>query len=914
VRDGRCRNAAAADPSSRSTNPATQVRTGQALAAVFLALASLTALVRAGVAGALDVSTPLDAAADAASALAGVPASFAFASPRSRGRTARALSAALPAALLASVRKLEGAAALAGGGGGGGGVDPASADVVLALTGAQAVLAWSAVAAALAQRTRPGDALAVDTGELASAGGGTDGAGGGGGPGQGQGRDPLRYHTRGVFSADPASGRRSWAAVLALVLDAARPRDATGWMLAVAVATAIAATRAVNLLVPWSLRRLVDALAAEAAGAGAADGDGDDGADPDGPADRFRRVLGPLGVWLALSLVHGGAGSSDFGLIKSARRAAMVPLQNAATRRMADAMFRRLVTLDVDWHRDRQTGACVTVVSRGLDALSYLTGSVLAFVAPAILDVVLASMYVGAALSPAAGLVVLVTMAAFTPLTVVVSEWTTGFRRDQNRLSNERTHRLTDALLNHETVALFAREPHEAARHLATVDALLDTTARMTYSIISLNLAQGAVVLTGLASGALLVAYSVAARRDLGVGDFVLFLSLFAQVVGPLTYLGGMYRYSLRCLTDAENMCELLTEQGMVEDPADPVALPEVDPHGAADDGNAGDGNGDAAAAAPTPLGIEFRDVSFAYRGDGPRPGGAADSPGFAVAASRPAASATPASANASDPTPSTSASTTPLLADAPAVSSDDTPGPLPRLSPLRALSSVSFRVAPGKKVAVVGATGGGKSTVLRLLVRLHDVTAGAVLVGGVDVRRLTLRDLREAVAVVPQDAVLFNDTLRSNVRYGRLDATDAEVEAACDAAELLEHARSRLPRGLDTLVGERGVRLSGGERQRVSVARAILKRARCLALDEATSQLDSVTERRLQSRLRQGASRKATQLVVAHRLSTVSDADVVVVLAAGAVAETGTHASLLADYPDGIYAGMWKIQAAGAE
>jgi ATP-binding cassette subfamily B protein len=221
-------------------------------------------------------------------------------------------------------------------------------------------------------------------------------------------------------------------------------------------------------------------------------------------------------------------------------------------------------------------------------------------------------------------------------------------------------------------------------------------------------------------------------------------------------------------------------------------------------------------------------------------------------------------------------------------------------------LKGVSFTVPPGRMLAIVGPTGAGKSTISRLLFRFYDTTGGAVSVDGQDVRGVTQTSLRHAIGVVPQDTVLFNDTIRYNIAYGRPEATDAEVEAAARAAQVHDFVL-RLPDGYATRVGERGLKLSGGEKQRVAIARTILKDPRILILDEATSALDTRTEQEIQVALRD-VSRDRTTLVIAHRLSTVVDADEIIVLQDGRIAERGTHASLIA--ADGLYAEMWRRQA----
>ncbi len=225
-------------------------------------------------------------------------------------------------------------------------------------------------------------------------------------------------------------------------------------------------------------------------------------------------------------------------------------------------------------------------------------------------------------------------------------------------------------------------------------------------------------------------------------------------------------------------------------------------------------------------------------------------------------------------------------------------------------LQGVSFTVPAGRKLAIVGPTGAGKSTISRLLFRFYDVDGGRIVIDGQDVRDVTQDSLRAAIGVVPQDTVLFNDTIRYNIAYGRPDASQAEVEHAARLAQVHDFVM-RLPEGYDTRVGERGLKLSGGEKQRVAIARTILKDPRILILDEATSALDTRTEQDIQTALRAVAHHRTT-LVIAHRLSTVVDADEIVVLSGGRVAERGSHVDLLAQ--GGLYARMWALQVVEQE
>ncbi|MBL8791637.1 MAG: ABC transporter ATP-binding protein/permease [Rhizobiales bacterium] len=220
-------------------------------------------------------------------------------------------------------------------------------------------------------------------------------------------------------------------------------------------------------------------------------------------------------------------------------------------------------------------------------------------------------------------------------------------------------------------------------------------------------------------------------------------------------------------------------------------------------------------------------------------------------------------------------------------------------------LRGISFTVPAGKTVAIVGPSGAGKSTISRLIFRFYDVTSGRISIDGQDIQGVTQESLRRALGMVPQDTVLFNDSIRYNIAYGRPGASNAEIEEAARLAQIHDFVMS-LPQGYDTVVGERGLKLSGGEKQRVSIARTILKGPPILVLDEATSALDTFTEQEIQVALKQ-VSRDRTTVVIAHRLSTVIDADEIIVLDKGVIAERGTHSALMRR--KGLYAAMWNRQ-----
>ena len=227
-----------------------------------------------------------------------------------------------------------------------------------------------------------------------------------------------------------------------------------------------------------------------------------------------------------------------------------------------------------------------------------------------------------------------------------------------------------------------------------------------------------------------------------------------------------------------------------------------------------------------------------------------------------------------------------------------------------RILKNVSFKLEEGKKLAIVGPSGAGKSTIARLLFRFYDTSAGQILISGQDIATVSQQSLRECIGIVPQDTVLFNDSILYNIRYAKPDASIAEVRAAASLADI-DAFIDALPEGYDTIVGERGLKLSGGEKQRVAIARVLLKNPEILVFDEATSSLDSQSEKNILEALSRISNDKTT-LVIAHRLSTVVDADQIIVLDQGRIQEQGDHASLIA--ADGLYASLWRMQQKKSE
>jgi ATP-binding cassette, subfamily B, bacterial len=394
-------------------------------------------------------------------------------------------------------------------------------------------------------------------------------------------------------------------------------------------------------------------------------------------------------------------------------------------------------------------------------------------------------------------------------------------------------------------VKLFGRRDHESARFAHEAAMVRDLGVRRAMIGRWFFAALGLVAAVGTAA-VFWVGGWLVIRGDLTLGTVIMFSTLLAQLYGPLSAISNTRVEFATSLVSFERVFEVLDLETDLPERADAVAMSEV--------------RGE----------VEFDRVRFRYRGEGPE--GLEQVKRLRMWGRAPA------------PEPDTGVAVQ---------------------SRAWALDGVSFRVEAGMLVALVGPSGAGKTTISYLVPRLYDVTEGRVLIDGHDVRDLTLDSIASAIGVVTQETYLFHDTIAANLRYARLDATDAELEKACRAANIHEFITA-LPDGYQTVVGERGYRLSGGEKQRLTIARAVLKDPRILVLDEATSHLDSRSEALIQEALERLMVGR-TSFVIAHRLSTVRSADLILVLDEGRLVEHGTHAELVE--LDGLYSLLYRTQ-----
>ena len=635
--------------------------------------------------------------------------------------------------------------------------------------------------------------------------------------------------------------------------------------------------------------------------------------------DALSEPMTAVAVAPATLLLLYGATRAGAEAVGQLRNAIFARVTEGALRRMARRTFTHLHALELGFHLSRQTGALTRVVERGTRALGVLLSTSVLQVLPLAFEVTAVSTLLAVKCGPAFSLATLATLGGYAAFTFAVTSARTKVRKAQNAADMEASQRFTDSMLNYETVKYFDATEHEARRYDAALVKYESAAITTQLTLAGLNFGQSAIFSAGLGVSMMLAAQECAAGR-MSVGDVVMVQGLVFQLTVPLQILGTVYTQVRQAATDMQNLraLQLQTPQIASAPEAPPLELPRG-------------GH------------VVFDNVVFSY-------------------SSRP----------------------------------DDPP----------LLKGLSFEVQAGETVAIVGTSGSGKSSILRLLYRFYDPSSGTITIDGQvrslsilllmasdctttidgdvrisprsrlslhrisagalhllsfsspspsfllsfsspspllpisiiyragldvmlrsrsdrplislrpwpislrqDVRTVELDSLRRRLGVVPQDVVLFNDTIAYNLRYGRLDATQEEVEQAAKHAQVHD-AIVRMPQGYETLVGERGLKLSGGEKQRIAIGRALLRDAPILLCDEATSAVDTVTESSIFGELRalsRRPGRRQTCIMIAHRLSTVVDADRILVVRDGAVVESGTHAELLG--LSGEYATLWSMQ-----
>jgi ATP-binding cassette, subfamily B, heavy metal transporter len=524
-----------------------------------------------------------------------------------------------------------------------------------------------------------------------------------------------------------------------------------------------------------------------------------------------------------------------------------------AARSISLEVFRHLHNLSLRFHLERQTGGMTRDIERGTRAVRTLIGFTIFNIAPTLIEMALVLTLLAVKFDAWFAWITVAALILYITYTITVTEWRTQFRIKMNEMDGAAHTRAIDSLLNYETVKYFNNEAFEAKRYDENLEKFRAASVKSQTTLSMLNTGQQLIIAIALVAMLWRATQGVVEGR-MTLGDLVMVNAFMIQLYIPLNFLGVIYREIKQSLTDLDKMFVLLEREREIADAPDAQKLVISSKTSILEQNNALAGVFIASVAINniannTSNDINSPEISF-------------KNVHFAYEASRPI------------------------------------------------LHGISFTVPAGKTVAVVGPSGAGKSTLARLLFRFYDVQQGAISIAGQDIKTVTQASVREAIGIVPQDTVLFNDTVAYNIAYGRTGASQAQVEEAAKSARIHNFIAST-PLGYKTMVGERGLKLSGGEKQRVAIARTLLKNPPILIFDEATSALDSANERAIQAELQSVAQNKTT-LVIAHRLSTVVDAHEILVMDAGHIVERGNHAQLLAQ--GGVYARMWALQQSGAD
>ena len=571
------------------------------------------------------------------------------------------------------------------------------------------------------------------------------------------------------------------------------------------------------------------------------------------PGDMQVLLVVPVALLLAYGLLR-----LSTTLFTELRELVFAPATEGASRRISLEVFRHLHALSLRFHLERQTGGMTRDIERGTRGVHSLISYSLYSIIPTLIEVTLVLSLLAVKFDVWFAGITVIALVFYISFTVIVTNWRTQFRKTMNELDSSAHSRAVDSLLNYETVKYFNNEEFEAKRYDENLSRYRKAAIKSQRTLSMLNAGQQLIIAFGLVAMLWRATQGVVDGR-MTLGDLVMVNAFMIQLYIPLGFLGVIYREIKQSLTDLEKMFTLMEREREIAD--EPGAkdlvfaslpLARSQSSGVLLPLTLGEDRGEGLPALETAQSLDatvrFENVSFAYE------------------PSRPI------------------------------------------------LHNVSFEIPPGKTVAVVGSSGAGKSTLARLLYRFYDVSnpqeGGRITIAGQDIKQVTQSSVRRAIGIVPQDTVLFNDTVEYNIAYGNPGATHEEVEEAAKAARIHGFIAST-PLGYQTMVGERGLKLSGGEKQRVAIARTLLKNPPVVIFDEATSALDSANERAIQSELRTAAQNKTT-LVIAHRLSTVVDAHEILVMDAGRIVERGHHAELLA--ANGRYADMWAMQQQAGE
>lgn len=558
-----------------------------------------------------------------------------------------------------------------------------------------------------------------------------------------------------------------------------------------------------------------------------------------------------------LSYVMLRIGASGF---KELQGALYVGVKQQGSIQLTLDTFIHIHSLSLSWHLNKKTGGVMKSLDRGVAAVNQLVMWLFLYLIPAMAEALAVIVLFFVSFNQwEVAVTILGGVVLYFYVTIRITIWRKKFREKQNKYDNDFHDKAQDSIVNFETVKYFTAEKYEANRYLESVTKYEKNVSNTMNSMQLLNFVQQ-LILNATMLGALILCAGAVYRDEMSLGGWVAVMAWIIQIFQPLNFLGSIYSGIVQALIDVRNLTELLNEEPDIVDKPDATDIPFFASQMRARLSNSVKAGRSSSVGSNSDnmesekekaldnrdlsmgVGVEFKDVDFHY----------------------------------------------------------------PSQPEEKGLKKVSFTMPAGSTTAIVGGTGAGKTTLSRLLFRFYDPKDGLVLIDGQDVTKSTQKSVRGMIGIVPQDTVLFNDTIRYNIRYGRQDATEEEIRQAAESAQILDFIES-MPEGFDTVVGERGLKLSGGEKQRVAIARCLLKNPPIVVLDEATSALDTVTENSVQEALDTLGTNR-TVLIIAHRLSTIKHADQIVAMDNGRVAEVGSHEELCGKV-DGIYAKLWSMQ-----
>lgn len=701
----------------------------------------------------------------------------------------------------------------------------------------------------------------------------------------------------------------TWKEAFAHVTPFLKPSDRRHQLLAFLALCAVLLEKIVNVLPPLAIRHAIDAISDFSSSGGG-------GGDQDVQQRVATTISLSIGSYFVLQTID-----SALSAVQSVTQRAV---SMDAERRFASALFAHLNILGASYHLERHSGELLRILSRGADATSTIIESLLFSLVPTLFEACVVGGVFWLLGMPSIAISTILSVLAY----IVYTYYITNTRMQQRRKVLEKSEDVgrieTETLVNYETVAMFGREKREVETYDIVRKDYTDERVNMLGLFARLQLGQQSIRLLGVCIGLWLAGraavYGLGGDDNARIspGSFVIVQLYIQRLFNPLSVLGFIYRQITDAFTDLEKAVKMLKTKPIVQDAKDAVDWDEAIRR----QREIGKQYSDSNATGD----IEFKNVTFRYKVRSSRKKLGGPDVG---------------SSNGSNPekgrgggrrfgrkglwggrgkavyTGSGGGRGAGLWIKAAASEKNgDKEEDGPKTEEIGGIKNVSFRIRAGQTVALVGSSGGGKTTIVRLILRLYDVDDGAVLVDGINVKSLFQESLRSNIGVVAQDTVLFHASLRENICYGKEDATDEEIWEAVRLSALDQLVNS-LPEKLDTIVGERGMKLSGGERQRVGLARCIIKKPKLILLDEATSNLDSTTEKRIQRNIltpqTSAICKGRTTLMIAHRLSTARQSDVIIVLDKGMVVEQGSHDELLAlGAEKGMYAKMWKDQMEG--